>query len=319
MNQIDQHAVSLDENYDEGIKQLASLAADKKVVGVGESTHGTHEFFQFKADLVCELIINHEFRTFALEDEGQKCQAINEFIQTGEGSVDELIEPLYAVWQTREIRDLIIRLRDLASCYDIFFIGVDVEDSALTEKPGKPMYEQRDKLMADNVVEATTRGKTFVWAHNSHISKMHLDVRNMGRNLAETLDEEYTAIGQFFGQGMFNSKILPEDKEVAVEDFKHIPLSPVEAPAPQAGFLEEVLDQAECRSYFIDLSSEDRIGTLDGEHKCRAFGAVTRTEDIDKYPMSVRPYDYYDVLVYFKNTRHAETIDRKDAVAEPGL
>lgn len=314
MKQIDQHTVCLDENYDEGIGQLASLVADKKVVGVGESTHGTHEFFQLKADLACELIINHGFHTFAIEDKAATCQPIDDYIQTGEGNVDKLIESLYVVWQTLEVKNLILRLKELAETYDVSFIGMDVEDSVLKEKPGKPMYEERDRFMADNVIAAANKGKSFIWVHNSHISKLHLDVRNTGRNLAETLGEEYVAIGQFFGQGTFNSKILPKDRKVAVEDFRHIPLSPVEAPAPKGGFLEEILDQAECRSYFIDLSSEDRIGTLDGEHKCRAFGAVVKVEDIDRYPMSVQPYDYYDILVYFKNARHAEITNSKGAV-----
>ncbi len=308
MEQLNQHAVCLGENYDEEIKQLASLVADKKIVGVGESSHGTHEFFQLKADLACELIINHGFRVFALEDEARKCQAIDEFIQTGKGDIDELIESLYVVWQTQEVKDVILRLKELAKSCSICFIGMDVEDSALTQEPGKPMFEERDRFMASNALEAMRRGKTFVWAHNSHVSKLHLDVRNTGRNLAEELGDKYAAIGQFFGHGTFNAKILPEDKEVTVENLKHIPLNSVEVPAPKAGFLEEVLDRAECQSYFIDLASEKKIDILDSEYKCRAFGSVTKIKDIDKYPMGVQPYNYYDILVYFKNARHAETI-----------
>ncbi|MEX0748874.1 MAG: hypothetical protein WD467_02755 [Candidatus Saccharimonadales bacterium] len=55
MNNLDDYAVDLYENYEAGVRKLAELVANKKVVGVGESTHGTHEFFQLKADLFVEL------------------------------------------------------------------------------------------------------------------------------------------------------------------------------------------------------------------------------------------------------------------------
>lgn len=311
MDQIDQHAICLSEDYEAGIKKLAEIVADKKVVGVGESTHGTHEFFQLKADLFCELITKHDFHTFVLEDEAENCQPINEFIQSGIGDLDRLIESLYVVWRTQEVIDLILRLKDLASSYDIRFVGMDVEDSTLTEEPGKAMFEQRDKLMAENAIGATGNSKAFIWAHNSHISRLHLDVRNTGRNLSEYYGEDYVAIGQFFGQGTFNARVIPANLKSDAIDYKNLPFVPINTPTPKEKFLENTLDQIDCGSYFIDLISENNVDALDKKFKCRAFGSAIKEDDLDKYPMKVEPYKYYDGLVYFKEARHSNAINNK--------
>lgn len=302
---IKDQLVCLAEDYDSGVGLLAGSVAGRQVVGVGESTHGTHEFFQLKADLGCELIQNHGFTVFALEDEFAKCEVINDFIQTGQGDVDDVMSKLYSVWRTEEVKKLILRLQKLATSHDFSFVGIDIDQSELKEEPGRAYFEERDRLMAENVLKAVGDGKVFIWAHNSHVSRVHFrGVHNLGYNLSEKLSKDYAAIGQLFGSGSFSTKVV--DSLDPNQNFKGIKLSPVTVSSPPSGFLEEVLDQTECSKYFIGLTSDTRITILDKKYKCRAFGAVAlRDADPDEDPLSVQPYEAYDMLIYFKDARHS--------------
>ncbi|MCA1806696.1 MAG: erythromycin esterase family protein [Actinobacteria bacterium] len=309
MDDMIKQAVDMGEDYNAAVKKLAQAVANKKIVGAGESTHGTHEFFQLKSDLFIELVKNHDFRIFALEDEPKKCEAIHHFINTGEGELDQLTKPLYVVWRTKEMRSFITKLRQLASSYNISFVGIDADDSELTEKPGKPMFEQRDSIMAKNTMRVAKRGKTFVWGHNSHISKQHLDVQNLGWKLSEKLGDTYAAIGLFFGQGTFSARRIKGDQKMTAQDYNKIPLSSIAAPAAKKGSLEYLLNKASFESYFIDLLAKPKLDILSQKYKCRAFGAIASEDSVDKFSMSVQPYNYYTALVYFKHTKHTTAIN----------
>jgi hypothetical protein len=55
---------------------------------VGEATHGTREFFQFKHRMLEFLVTELHFNGFAIESSYSGCQAINECILHGTGDLD---------------------------------------------------------------------------------------------------------------------------------------------------------------------------------------------------------------------------------------
>lgn len=42
---------------------IAAVLGGAKVVGLGESTHGTHEFFVAKSEIIKSLVCEHGFNT----------------------------------------------------------------------------------------------------------------------------------------------------------------------------------------------------------------------------------------------------------------
>jgi erythromycin esterase len=64
----------------QGIGPLISALKDKKIVMLGEASHGTHEFYEWRQHITQELIMNHGFNFIAVEGDWPPCQKINQFV-----------------------------------------------------------------------------------------------------------------------------------------------------------------------------------------------------------------------------------------------
>lgn len=61
---------------------------DGKVVGLGESTHGTREFSQVKHRLLKFLVREMGFNAYPLEASYAACQPINDYVLYGKGDLE---------------------------------------------------------------------------------------------------------------------------------------------------------------------------------------------------------------------------------------
>lgn len=64
---------------------LADAVKDKRVVMLGESTHGTNEFYQIRAELSKLLIENHGFSFIAVEGDWPDAYRLHRYVTRGEG------------------------------------------------------------------------------------------------------------------------------------------------------------------------------------------------------------------------------------------
>src|SRR6478672_10008511 len=67
----------------EDLEPLRQQFEHVKIVGLGESTHGVHEFFSVKHRLVEFLVTQLGFNVFALEASYAACQPINDYVVHG--------------------------------------------------------------------------------------------------------------------------------------------------------------------------------------------------------------------------------------------
>ncbi|HEU4478472.1 MAG TPA: hypothetical protein VFR80_08130, partial [Pyrinomonadaceae bacterium] len=63
------------------LQPLKSTFKGVRVIGVGETTHGTHEFFRFRHRLLVFLIRHMGFRTLALETGYASAGGLNAYVQ----------------------------------------------------------------------------------------------------------------------------------------------------------------------------------------------------------------------------------------------
>lgn len=75
----------------EDLRGLKDVIGDARVVGVGESTHGTHEFFQFRHRLFEYLATERGFTVFVVETRWVGMRAINDYVLTGEGNPSKVL------------------------------------------------------------------------------------------------------------------------------------------------------------------------------------------------------------------------------------
>ncbi|MFD3002607.1 erythromycin esterase family protein [Pontibacter toksunensis] len=195
---INNNAYELKADSSSGNDDLMFLSEElkgKTMVGLGEASHGTREFFLQKRRIIESLISQHDFKLLAFEFTNSAIAPINLYLQSGQGDLKQLMQPL-GLYNTEEIYTLLHWIRQYNTAKPaqdkVVLNGLDREDfwhDALT----------RDKYMAENLIEAhEARGdKTIVWAHNVHIAKdtTMANFPAMGSYLKQQFGKEFYVIG----------------------------------------------------------------------------------------------------------------------------
>lgn len=107
---------------------------EARIIGLGEATHGTKEFFQLKHKIFRYLVENHGIRVLAFEAGMGESIYINRYVQGEDTDLTELMltKMLYGVWRTKEVRELIEWMRtyneDKPDSEKLHYIGVDSQD-----------------------------------------------------------------------------------------------------------------------------------------------------------------------------------------------
>jgi erythromycin esterase len=110
---------------------LAPVVAPARVVGLGESTHGSHEVFQLKHRLLEYLVTQQGFTTLALEVDYGWAEILNEYIQTGVGDSLTLHQAVgFHIWDTTEFWDMVqwMRAYNQQHTAKIRYVGIDMQD-----------------------------------------------------------------------------------------------------------------------------------------------------------------------------------------------
>lgn len=78
------------------------------VIGLGEQTHGTHEFYRNKSHFI-ELLVNEfGFRRIGLEAPMAETVLLNEYVQTGQGNVKDILKSFRSyTFETQEFVSLV--------------------------------------------------------------------------------------------------------------------------------------------------------------------------------------------------------------------
>ncbi len=185
---------------DDELRPLLPILGGRRVVALGEATHGTREFFRLK-DRIVRLLVRHAaFTTFALEISPEAGDRMNRFVRDGSGDVDAALRQFeFWTWQTEEVRELARWLREwnrgAPEGRRVSFVGINATGN------------DRDRRMAENVRAALdaggSGGRLIVWAHNAHVS---CEPGWMGSYLRESLGSSMYVVGFEFSEGSFRSR-----------------------------------------------------------------------------------------------------------------
>ncbi|MGW6318983.1 erythromycin esterase family protein [Streptomyces sp. NPDC055099] len=97
------------------LRPFGRMIGDAKVVGIGEATHNSHEFFTLKHRITRYLVEKKGFRAFALEAPWSSGLRLDAYLLRGEGNLkqimDEEFQGTYQFWNTAEYRDLLQWMR----------------------------------------------------------------------------------------------------------------------------------------------------------------------------------------------------------------
>ncbi len=117
------------------LSPLDTVLAKAQVVGMGEGTHGTREFFRMKDRLFRYLVQQHGHQTIAFEANFGRAVIVNRFIHgqsTSLTSAAEAAKSMYFwTWSTDEVRELLQWMKDYntgkAADKQLSFYGFDCQ------------------------------------------------------------------------------------------------------------------------------------------------------------------------------------------------
>src|SRR6185295_1090873 len=118
----------------EDLQPLKQVFKDVRYVGLGEETHGTREFFQFKHRMLEFLVKEMGFRVFAIEASYSACENINDYImgRTDDGT-KALDSQRFWTWNTEEVRSMMDWMRSYNASVPadkkIKFVGFDIQNN----------------------------------------------------------------------------------------------------------------------------------------------------------------------------------------------
>ena len=117
------------------------MVGNASLVGLGEASHGAHEFFVMKHRLLRFLVEKMGFTMLAMEMSWMRAEPLNDYVLTGKGDVKALLKNNgHDIWYTQEILDLIEWMRAYNArqeqAHQVHFAGFDCgyQDRSSLEK-----------------------------------------------------------------------------------------------------------------------------------------------------------------------------------------
>jgi erythromycin esterase-like protein len=139
---------------------LVALIGDARVMLLGESSHGTHEFYRERARITKRLIAEHGFSAIAIEGDWPDAYRVNRYIR-GDGADASAEEALRGfrrfptwMWRNADVLDMVgwLRARNDA-CADgdprVGFYGLDLYSLGASMEAVVGYLDQRDPAAAE--------------------------------------------------------------------------------------------------------------------------------------------------------------------------
>ena len=152
------------------LEPLREIIGDARIVGLGEGTHGTKEFFQMKHRIVEFLASEMGFTIFSIEASTPEAYRINDYVLAGEGDPKALIGGMYFwTWNTEEVLAMVEWMREFNASGRgrIEFTGFDMQTPDVAMKNVTAFLETVDSERAAQVastygyIQTTSRKSPF--------------------------------------------------------------------------------------------------------------------------------------------------------------
>jgi erythromycin esterase-like protein len=282
-------SVDAGQGFDD-LQPFKTILAGKRIVALGEATHGTSQFFRMKHRLVEFLTTEMGFRHFGMELSPMDGQLLNEYIQ---GKDEDPKKVLYWPWNTWEVMDMLDWMRAYNARVSL--------DQRITLHGIDPREGARDPLMAQTVTrllqESGINSKIVLWAHNAHISKG--DGR-MGSYLNQDWGDQAYLLGFEFDHGAFTSRmatIQTYSVGSATPDFYAYALTRLNQPLLYLDF--QTLSQVPALRLWLEEPQSS--------HEFQELHAIYRLNP-DWYTLHTSWTQLYDGIIYVDQSTPAEPI-----------
>jgi erythromycin esterase len=207
-------AIEAGNGFDD-LAPLKPLYKDVRIVALGEATHGTREFFQFKHRMLEFLVTQMGFTVFAIEASYPGCLPIDDYVMFGKGDPDKALAGQgFWTWNTQEVRDLIEWLHLYNSQQPkekrVRFLGVDVQNYA---RAFSVIREYLTKTAPEKLADAEAAMEPLWFQGKPITNEIGMDFLRARKEAGPPLD----ALGAWFDQQreQLISRSSPTDYAIA--------------------------------------------------------------------------------------------------------
>lgn len=139
------------------LASLDTVLAGHRLVALGEATHGTREFFQFKHRLIRRMVSHHGSRLLLMEAPWARSRAVDAFLVDGLGTPERAVAGLgFWTWNVEEFVGLVRWLRAWNRAHptdQVRFVGIDPQfpPSPVMQRAGEcPEWGQPSSALSRN-------------------------------------------------------------------------------------------------------------------------------------------------------------------------
>ena len=119
---------------DADLAAFGNAVGNAQLIALGESTHGTSEFFRLKHRALEYAVRQLHVRVFALEDNQLNVERVNNYVLYGKGNLLKIMRGLFGVWVRQEVLDMIEWVRQYNLAHPqakVEFVGFDMQSPVL--------------------------------------------------------------------------------------------------------------------------------------------------------------------------------------------
>ncbi|ASK32313.1 hypothetical protein CEY12_20470 [Chryseobacterium sp. T16E-39] len=135
------------EKDDSDLLILNKLIGDSKVIGLGESTHGSSEVYKMKYRISQYLISNKNFNVFSLEANMPESYLMNQYLGGQNNDPKGILKGMYFwLWQTEETLNFIEWLKNYNTSHNskVYFDGFDMQYAKGALEQIKNIYKENN-------------------------------------------------------------------------------------------------------------------------------------------------------------------------------
>jgi erythromycin esterase-like protein len=141
------------------MEPLKRLVGNARIVSLGEATHGSREFFQFKHRMLEFLASEMGFGVFSIEANMPEAYRLNDYVLNGKGDPAQLLKGLYFwTWDTEEVLSMIqwMRTFNQSGKGRVQFTGFDMQTPTVAAENVGMFVARNESSFVSTVADATT-------------------------------------------------------------------------------------------------------------------------------------------------------------------
>jgi erythromycin esterase len=179
------------------LKQLNNYFNNVKIVGMGESTHGTHEFFTMRHKMFKYLVEEHGFNTYFLEADYANCLRANDYIHGKEDNAEDVVKEFGLwPWKVKEMVDLVDWMRAYNENHNnqLNLVGVDMQFYVETLKKMDDILLRYHLPVTDSIIYQKMLNENFISLKKKKDLKVYKEElerkKNIDVSLLNTIDKK---------------------------------------------------------------------------------------------------------------------------------